>query len=212
MIKVERIVNQVFNSNTYILYKESENSVFLVDPGNTVEIYNWINDHSKNRIEGIFVTHSHFDHICAINDLLSTNNEIPVYLSANGGIDIIKNDRKNASRYHETPFVVDAKHFVEICDGDSISLWGTEFMKIVSTPGHSIDSITLICDNYFFTGDALIPNVKVVTKIRGGNKQQAAQSLDKIFELMTTKSILCPGHEKMVQCINLRRDFLYVEI
>lgn len=212
MIEVERIVNQVFNSNTYILYKESENSVFLVDPGNTAEINNWINDYSKNRIEGIFVTHSHFDHICAINDLLSTNNDIPVYLSANGGIDIIKNDRKNASRYHETPFVVNSNHFVEVKEGDKICLWGSEILEVKETPGHSDDSISFICGDYLFTGDALIPNVKVVTKIRGANKELASISVSKMLDMALRVKYLCPGHEKMIMSEELNKNFHYVQI
>ena len=46
---------------------------------------------------------------------------------------------------------------------------------------------------YLFTGDSYISGIKVVTNLPGGNKELAAQSLEKILELAKGK-ILCPGH------------------
>ena len=45
-----------------------------------------------------------------------------------------------------------------------------------------------------FTGDSYIPNVEVVTKLKGGNKEESKKSLEKIKKLMEEGTIVCAGH------------------
>ena len=214
MVKVARIVNVVFNSNTYVIYKDDEKDVYLVDPGNTCEINKWIVNHNKCSIKGIFITHAHFDHICSINDFLKLNENIPIYLSSNNGKAIIEDEKKNYSKYHGTPYVVKAKHYVEVDDGSEYPLWDNDTIKILETLGHTEDSVSMICGNYLFTGDAFIPEIKVVTKTRGGNKQDALKSVQKIWRLISRFPMMtiCPGHEEMKPARLLNKDFRYVEV
>jgi glyoxylase-like metal-dependent hydrolase (beta-lactamase superfamily II) len=54
--------------------------------------------------------------------------------------------------------------------------------------------LTYEIGNYLFTGDSYIPGVKVVTTFRGGDKNLAARSVEKILKWAEGKKI-CPGHE-----------------
>ena len=58
-MKIDRIVNSVLEENTYIL--EKDNRVLIIDPGSDGNI---IKDRVKDKkIDGILITHKHFDHV-----------------------------------------------------------------------------------------------------------------------------------------------------
>ena len=48
-------------------------------------------------------------------------------------------------------------------------------------------------EDYFFTGDAYIPGIKVVSNMPGGKKLQAQESVTYIQSVSKGKQI-CPGH------------------
>lgn len=102
------------------------------------------------------------------------------------------------------PFEVKNANLIGLKDGDFIDLDG-EKVQVIETPGHSSDSISFLIDNYIFTGDAYIPNIKVVTKLKGGNVELANTSVEKIKSLFKEKMTLCPGHGEMDNnCIKLK--------
>lgn len=45
-------------------------------------------------------------------------------------------------------------------------------LYVIETPGHCPSCLTYYTDNYIFTGDSYIPNVKVVTKLPYGDKKK----------------------------------------
>lgn len=90
-ISCKRIENSVFGSNTYIL--EKKNYSWLIDCGDTIKIFEYLKE-KRTKLDGIFITHSHFDHIYGINAILEKFHDVKVYLSNNGGIEIISNEKK----------------------------------------------------------------------------------------------------------------------
>ena len=67
-MNVKRVVVGPLQTNCYIL--ELDSSVLIIDPG---EDFPLIRDSISNdkTIEGVIITHSHFDHIGALNDTLN---------------------------------------------------------------------------------------------------------------------------------------------
>ena len=63
MIQFARLVNTQFTSNTYILSKEDEKAVWLVDPGDIQHVWQWMQAHGKSEVLGVLLTHGHFDHL-----------------------------------------------------------------------------------------------------------------------------------------------------
>ena len=62
-MKIDRIVNSVLEENTYIL--EKKGSVLIIDPGSDGDI---IIERAKDKIiEGILITHKHFDHVGSLS-------------------------------------------------------------------------------------------------------------------------------------------------
>lgn len=77
MLKVERIINGILEENCYIIHNNK--TCLIVDPGSeSNKIINFINK-SNLKVEGILITHYHFDHIGALEELITYFGELEVF-------------------------------------------------------------------------------------------------------------------------------------
>lgn len=191
-MQVTKIVNDIFKSNTYILEDDSSASVWLVDCGDTDNMIPLL--HSK-QIDGVLLTHAHFDHIYGLNKLLTIYPECRI-ITNHYGREGLLSAKKNTSFFHETPFVLNEKeNIIVIEDGIEVNI-GFTSAKAFFTPGHSESCISYIINDYLFSGDSYIPGAKVVTNFPGADKFKAAFSMELIKSLVLNKT-LCPGHGEM---------------
>jgi hydroxyacylglutathione hydrolase len=203
-MEVNRFVNKFFNSNTYLLYQDEENDVWVIDPGSSFnEILDWIEKKGKS-LKGILLTHSHFDHICGINDLQDKFAGSIVYASLFGKEGLLS-EKLNGSLYMEIPFVVKRQLINIVKEGDLIFLWNNIILKVIETPGHDRDCISFLVNENLFTGDALIPGIKVHTKLKYSNKKLAEESINRIFNEFDDKTIIWPGHEDKCLLFDLKK-------
>ena len=194
MLQVTQIVNSIFTSNTYVLFDEDYDYCWLVDIGD----FNRVADVLPPGIEirGVFLTHSHFDHIYGLNDLHEAFPQSKVYTSIYG-LEAIYNDKKNFSLYHESSFVFEGKDVSILKDGDIVEIYPGKSLVVYATPGHCQSCLTYMVEDWVFTGDSYIPGVKVVTVLPKSDRELAKQSKDRILQLADGKTI-CPGHGDMV--------------
>ena len=194
MLQVKQIVNSIFTSNTYVLFDDDYDYCWLVDIGD----FNKVADVLPPGVEirGVFLTHSHFDHIYGLNALHKAFPQSKVYTSAYGR-EALYNDKKNFSLYHETSFVFESKEVSVIGEGDKVEIYPGLTLTAFATPGHCPSCLTYSVASWLFTGDSYIPGIKVVTKLRNGDRQQAKESKNRILQLAEGK-VICPGHGEMV--------------
>ena len=190
-----QIVNEVFSSNTYVVFDEDYNYCWLVDIGDFLKVTDVIP--SGIEIRGVFLTHSHFDHIYGANDLYVNHPDCRVFTVEYGKV-ALYDDKKNFSKYHDASFVYDGTDIVVLKDKDSVELYPGVKLTAYETPGHCPSCLTFVTGEHVFSGDAYIPGVKVVTKLPKGHKVQAQESVKKILELSKGKMIF-PGHGEIVQ-------------
>ena len=188
MIQVHQIINSIFESNTFIL--TYENQCWIIDVGDVDKISDYISD--KYELKGVLLTHSHFDHIYGINDFHKIFPNCKIYTSEYGKT-ALKDAKKNLSFYHEQAIEYLEDNVQVLKEGDKIELFPNIYLEVLETPGHCPSCLTYYTDNYIFTGDSYIPNIKVVTNLPKGNKIQAQESLEKIKKYTNTKTIY-PGH------------------
>lgn len=190
-MKVSRIVNPLFGSNTYVLSEMGSNWVWLIDIGDLEAALGLIPP--NGHVKGVFITHSHFDHIYGLNLLVDKFPCCTVYISefAKEGLYCAK---LNMSYYHESPMVFKGSNTRILKEKDKVKLFEKKFLDVLETPGHNKGCLTFKVENYLFTGDSYIPNVKVVTKLKGGNREANIKSLEKIKNHIGQNTILCPGH------------------
>lgn len=189
MLKLEYVVNSFFDSMTWLLSETESNQVWIVDCGDVEPIVEKI---GNREIVGVLLTHAHFDHIYGLPELLKRYPDCRIYTNEIGR-ETLADARLNLSLYHETPLTVDGPQ-VQICvEGDEITLFEDVTAKVYETPGHHPSCLTFMIQDYLFTGDAYIPDVKVVTNLPKGNKKLAEQSVERIFKMAEGK-IIRSGH------------------
>lgn len=200
-MNIVQIVNSVFASNTYLLSHKNSNSVWLIDIGDINSILAKMPDNYD--IRGVFITHTHYDHIYGIRELIKRFPFCKIFTSEHGRHGFLS-DKYNFSRYHNDPIKFTHPNIKTITEGDIIQLASGYALKIFETPGHDWSSITYqLGDNWLFTGDSYIPGSKVVTSFPKSNKEQSLISLAKIHSLCTYSTILYPGHGEVVNYSNL---------
>lgn len=187
---VIRIANSFKDSNTYVIVPKNDDKVWLVDIGDFEEVVSAIGD---KQIAGIFLTHAHLDHIYGIKEALQKFPDCVVYGSGMCH-EYLLDDRKNLSLYYECPLSLKVKKYKTLFNNSLIEL--NEYISIQTfhTPGHTPDSTCYQIGNLIFTGDAYIPGTPTVTKLRGGNKLQASESVGIIKSKITTMTIILAGH------------------
>lgn len=192
MIQINEIVNSIFTSKTYILYKEGEKKAWLVDIGDIEPVLTFLRE-QKLIVAGVFITHGHFDHIYGIQSLVDNYPECKVYTTEFGKA-ALASDKLNMSRYHETPFKYEGDNVVVVHESEGIMLFDDEpTMQFYETPGHNPGCLTMVLGDKIFTGDAYIPGVGANTQVPRSNKEQAKQSMERILKLAEGKRILS-GH------------------
>lgn len=188
---MECIVNEIFNSITYILPVGSSRDCWLVDCGDVEKVME-----QGLHVRGVLVTHAHFDHIYGLNRLMELFPDAFVYTNE-AGRDCLLNPKWNFSKYH-----ADVENFV-FCSPEKIRVIEREGLlnvdedlsvEVLFTPGHEPSCISYRWGDVLFTGDSYIPGVKVVANFPRSDKQLAIDSQARLQTLERSGLMTMPGH------------------
>lgn len=193
MLTLDYIVNSIFNSITWLLSDTESDSVWLVDCGELGRVLEKVDG---RKIKGVLLTHAHFDHIYGLPCLLEQYPECIIFTNEIGRV-TLASAKLNMSKYHENPIVVEGPQICICKEDDEIRLLDDLKATVYEVPGHHPSCLAFMVDDYLFTGDAYIPGVKLVTNLLGGNKAQAAESVERILRLAEGKTI-CAGHGEKI--------------
>ena len=187
MMTVRQIVNSVYNSCSYVLTQDKQS--WLVDCGDVDQILPLV----EGKLQGVLLTHAHFDHIYGLNNLVSLFPGLTVY-TIMAGFNGLLSDKLNFSRYYGDPFIFDSPDNVKLVrDGECISLFEGVEIKAVATPGHSPGCVTWVTEDAIFTGDSYIPGVKTVANLPHSDKELALKS-EALIRDMVENRLIYPGH------------------
>lgn len=189
MLAVTSAVGQVMNSIVYALSDGISHDYYLVDIGDFDAARSLLPDDAN--VRGVFITHGHHDHIFGINDLKKAYPDCVVYASEECAR-MLASAKANLSMYLEMPMEYSGEVTI-LHDGDVVSLFDGINLTAIASPGHNPSCLCFMVDDYLFTGDSYIPEVKIVTNLPGGNRELAQESVEKILKLAEGK-VLCPGH------------------
>lgn len=192
MMQIIRHINSFHTSNSYILARENQPGCWVIDPGDSDFVLEWLAANDKF-MQGILVTHSHYDHIYGICELLEVKQGVSVYASADC-VKGMQSAKLNLSEYLEMPYVVKDAAFKVVKDKETIRLWDGVDLTVRYTPGHNTESMSFQVGSHLFTGDALLPGVRVFTKFFGGNRLISQQTIKKIMTDFPTEQVIWPGH------------------
>lgn len=162
------------NSITYILYTESLDYCYLIDCGYGSQLLHTLESIGK-RVEAVFLTHAHYDHIYGLNHLLEQFPSTKVYTNEEGQAALF-DTKLNFSKYHPEikPFVFQYRDNVRVLtDGISIPILNANNLRVLFTPGHDASCISYVVGKYLFSGDSYIPGLKTISSFPKSNRQLA---------------------------------------
>ena len=86
-----------------------------------------------------------------------------------------------------------AKILTNLKEDDEIKV-GDSVLKVISTPGHTKESICLLAEDFIFTGDTLFEDGTGRTDLPGGSQKDLENSLSKLKKILKPGTKIYPGH------------------
>lgn len=176
------------NTNCYIVYGGDKKAA-VIDPGFSPEVIWRVLEENGLTLEKILLTHAHFDHITAVEEL--RKNGAQLYLHKDDEEMLYDSDLNCMREFtgRELHFQK-AEHLLE--DGDVIEIGG-ESLTVLHTPGHSKGSVCYLSEDMMFSGDTLFRDGVGRTDLYGGSYGFLISSLERLKGLGKDYTVY-PGH------------------
>lgn len=152
-MKIKTLNNFQNDENTYIVYDENSKMGIVIDPGyECSEIIKAAREDNVN-IKYIFITHCHYDHISALEELRKMCGAL--LISGDKGSINIGDPDINLSPHGLGYYLSAKKSDIVLKDNETIEIDGLS-VKCIYTPGHTNCGVCyLVNDNALFSGDTL---------------------------------------------------------
>ncbi len=174
MLKTIIITVGQLDTNCYIAFNDETKVGVIIDPADCPVDLMATAEKYGIKLEAIFLTHTHFDHVGAIVGMQEKMN-LPVY--------VCEQERWIKQEWKDVRFVE---------DGQVVSVGGLDY-KFIITPGHSTGSLCIISGAVIFTGDTLFWESCGRTDLPGGNYNAMIRSLKRLYDINGDYRIF-PGH------------------
>lgn len=193
-----RVVGPV-QTNCYFYYDENTREGIVVDPGDEPEKIRGYVEKKELKIQGILLTHGHFDHIMAVEELKKEWN-VPVYAAAEERR-VLENPQLNLSVQMGKPVSLSVDYYLK--DGEEVELLG-EKMKCILTPGHTCGGMCYYFprQGILFSGDTLFQESVGRTDFPTGSMSTLIRSIREKILVLAPATKVCPGHGMMTSIEN----------
>jgi hydroxyacylglutathione hydrolase len=178
--------------NCFLARREGSDRALILDPGDEAERILHAADELGVSVEGILLTHTHFDHIGAVAPIARATGA-PVWCPE-----------------IETPVLADINSFVPwpgfgpyesyeadhtVSGGEKLELAGLE-LDVIFTPGHSPGHVTYSIPDEaaIFSGDVLFQGSVGRTDLPGGDWATLLDSIRRLVESHPPETTVYPGH------------------
>jgi glyoxylase-like metal-dependent hydrolase (beta-lactamase superfamily II) len=159
----------------YLIGDQVKREALVVDPAWDIPAVLRAVDDEGFQVKGALITHTHFDHVNGLEDLLDRTD---------GTVYIHKN---------EAQYLKGMKGNIKKMDGGEKVKIGDVEINFLHTPGHTPGSQCFLIGNNLVSGDTLFINACGRCDLPGGNAEEMYQSLTKLADL-DEDTVLYPGH------------------
>lgn len=187
MVHVKTMALGDLQTNCYLVWGEDSQTCVVIDPGYSPNLILETVAKLGKTLEAIFLTHGHFDHVGAVEDIVNATG-CALWM------------REGDWSQRPSPFVMQLfplancdfceVHFYE--NGEVLSLAGLEF-TVLETPGHSWGSVCIRTEDILFSGDTLFAGSIGRTDFPGSSPEAMADSLAFLKEIPEDLTVY-PGH------------------
>jgi glyoxylase-like metal-dependent hydrolase (beta-lactamase superfamily II) len=178
--------------NCFLFRKDDSDHALIVDPGDEAPLILNAAEELGVTIDGILLTHTHFDHIGAVAPVAKATGA-PVWCP-----EIEKPVLADINSFVPWPGFgpyesYDADHTVS--GGETIELAGME-IDVIFTPGHSPGHVTYSVPDEaaIFSGDVLFQGSVGRTDLPGGDWATLLESIRKLVDSHPPETTVYPGH------------------
>lgn len=184
----------VIEENAHFFIDDETRHGFLIDPGAQADRLLKIAAEKNFTIEKILLTHGHFDHIGAVNEIQRAL-KIPVIMSKNG-FKYAKDAAINCSAFVGEPIILDD---VTCLDDDSEIILDANKnfgVKLIPAPGHTSDGAIYYSEkiSVAFVGDTIFCGSYGRTDLPGGNLSELMRTIREKILTLPAETILYTGH------------------
>ena len=197
------IVGEIF-TNCYVVFDKDTHEGIVIDPGAEVDKINALLKKYSVKVKSIVLTHGHFDHIEAAEELKKATGA-PILVHAEDA-SMLQAPDKNWSDYFAGR-EVKIKNDRTLQDGEVVEFGGCK-LKVLHTPGHSKGGICLAgdADRIIFTGDTLFCNGIGRTDLPNMSFDEIIGSINNKLMTYPDETEIYPGHGYMSTIGKERRN------
>jgi hydroxyacylglutathione hydrolase len=178
--------------NSYIFRRDGSDRALIVDPGDEPDKLLGAIDALGVTLEGILLTHTHFDHVGAVAPVAKATGA-EVWVPEKEAF-VLADINSFVSWPGFGPFEsYDAEHTLE--GGQRLELAGFE-IDVLFTPGHSPGHVTFSIpdEQAVFSGDVLFQGSVGRTDLPGGDWETLLESIRALVDGLPAESTVYPGH------------------
>jgi glyoxylase-like metal-dependent hydrolase (beta-lactamase superfamily II) len=178
--------------NSFVLRRDGSDRALIVDPGDEADKLLGAIDALGVTLDGILITHTHFDHIGAVAEVArATGAEVWVP-------EVEAFVLEDINRYVPWPgFGPFENHKAEhtLKGGERLELAGFE-IDVLSTPGHSPGHVTFSIpgETAIFSGDVLFQQSIGRTDLPYGDHDTLMESIRMLIDTLPPETAVYPGH------------------
>jgi len=195
MIKVDRLVFNAFQENTYLVYDET-NECLIIDPGcqdhfEELGLSDYL-DNKKLKLVGHLYTHCHIDHILGNAFIFHKYGLRPLMHAAS--LPFFRNAAIQSHMFGlEDIEIVEPNKF--ITEGDKI-VFGDTVLEVLYTPGHIDGHVCFVSNEskFVIVGDVLFRDSIGRTDLPSGDFDILCQSIRKKLYTLGSDFTVYPGH------------------
>ena len=138
-ICVKNLTVGMVETNCCLVYNEETKQAVIVDPGDAADVIREECRKLELSPELILLTHGHFDHIMAAEEL---RKEWGIKICAcEKELEVLRDSKKNLMMdYYRKDYTLEPD--LTVCDGETFEAAGVTW-KVIETPGHTIGSSTI---------------------------------------------------------------------
>ena len=178
--------------NSYIFRRDDSDRALIIDPGDEPEKLLGAIEQLGVTLEGILLTHTHFDHVGAVAPVArATGAEVWVPEIEKG---VLADINSFVPWPGFGPFEdYDAEH--TLAGGEKLELAGFE-IDVLFTPGHSPGHVTFSIPDeaVLFSGDVLFEGSVGRTDLPGGDWPTLLESIRSLVDGFPAETTVYPGH------------------
>ncbi len=193
-IEIKSMTLGMVATNCYLIINKETKEALLIDPADNALRISKVIEENVCTLKAILLTHGHFDHIMALNELKKRYN-VPVYAHEEEE-DVLKQSSLNMSGMIGQIYTTQADIYVK--DGEHLKLAGLDII-VLHTPGHTKGGVCYYLpeEKVLMSGDTLFHCSIGRTDFPTGSMSQLVRSVKEQLFVLPDDVQVYPGHDSV---------------